>query len=253
MTQSINLKVLSYNIHKGFNAKNTSFVLDKMRHALMHIDADVLFLQEVQGRHKEKRFKQSSYPVQPDYEFLAGEVWKDAVYGKNAIYRSGHHGNALLSQYPFKSWENTDVSFMKRASRSLLHGVIQLPNTDVDLHVICVHFGLFRVERASQFKTLVKTILEKVPCQAPLIVAGDFNDWQRHAERAVERVLHLEEVFKNLSGHHAKTFPARNPNFTIDRIYYRHLNLLCGQVLGGEPWDKLSDHLPLFAEFSYTL
>jgi endonuclease/exonuclease/phosphatase family metal-dependent hydrolase len=53
------LRVLTYNIHKGFNTGNRRFVLHQIREALISADADVMFLQEMQGehRHKEKQVK----------------------------------------------------------------------------------------------------------------------------------------------------------------------------------------------------
>ena len=45
------LKVLTYNIHKGFNVGNQRFVLHQIRDALIAADADLLFLQEMQGKH----------------------------------------------------------------------------------------------------------------------------------------------------------------------------------------------------------
>ena len=51
------LKVLTYNIHKGFNVGNQRFVLHQIKDALRAVDADLLLLQEMQGKnlHKEKK------------------------------------------------------------------------------------------------------------------------------------------------------------------------------------------------------
>ena len=43
------IKVLTYNIHKGFSASNLRFILHEIKSSLRHIDADVVFLQEVHG------------------------------------------------------------------------------------------------------------------------------------------------------------------------------------------------------------
>ena len=43
------IKVLSYNIHKGFNANNSAFVLDEIRQAIRRSGSDLVFLQEVLG------------------------------------------------------------------------------------------------------------------------------------------------------------------------------------------------------------
>ena len=113
------IKILTYNIHKGFNASNRRFVLHEMKDALREINADIVFLQEIQGEHRHKQNRISDWPDTSQFEFLADQVWQHHAYGKNAIYKSGHHGNAILSKYPFVEWENINVSLMKNASRSL--------------------------------------------------------------------------------------------------------------------------------------
>jgi len=60
----------------------------------------------------------------------------------------------------------------------------------------------------------------------------------------------LHEVFKELEGDYAKTFPALRPTLRTDRIYFRGLQLIGGECLKGKPWRSLSDHLPLLAHFS---
>jgi len=53
------IKIISYNIHKGFNVSNRDYVLPKMRAALRERDADLIFLQEVQGKHKKRKLKKN--------------------------------------------------------------------------------------------------------------------------------------------------------------------------------------------------
>lgn len=244
------IRVLTYNIHKGFSTTNRKFVLHDMRSALRQIAADVVFLQEIQGEHHRKSSKVIGWPGEPQFEFLADEVWPHHAYGKNAIYEAGHHGNAILSKYPFKSWENINVSNMKSASRSLLHGVIDIPGANKPLHVICVHLGLFENERRSQFATLCERIDSHVPHDEPLIIGGDFNDFFRRAEQHLQENLELTEVFKKLHGKHARSFPAILPFMHTDRIYYRGVEPLKCQRLRNNPWKRLSDHIPLTADFS---
>ncbi|MEM1243619.1 MAG: endonuclease/exonuclease/phosphatase family protein [Pseudomonadota bacterium] len=243
------MKIVSYNIHKGYGPRNSTFVLDNMREALKYIDADIVFLQEVQGRHRRTRLPLKKKPKthEPQTEYLAEKTWPYFIYGKNAIYGNAHHGNAMLSKYPFVKWENVDVSLTKRASRSLLHGVIE--HQAMHLHVICVHLGLFHRERDLQISALSQRIQAIIKDHEPLIIAGDFNDWRKRQMLELENDLGLNEVFKTLQGEHAKSYPSRRPAFAIDRIYYRNLELRHGEVFSEHPWKKLSDHLPLFAEF----
>ncbi|MBP6366364.1 MAG: endonuclease/exonuclease/phosphatase family protein [Nitrosomonas sp.] len=243
------IKVLTYNIHKGFSASNLRFILHEIKSSLRHIDADVVFLQEVHGERNISKNRFDDWPNNQQFEFLADQVWHHHAYGKNAIYKSGHHGNAILSKYPFVEWENINVSLMRSASRSLLHGTIQLSRTNQKIHIICVHLGLFGVERERQLSTLAQRINSHVPSNEPLIIAGDFNDWRGHAEHHLHQNLGVKEVFKNMRGAYARTFPAWLPVLSMDRIYYRGLNVVDCSHLQGQPWRRMSDHTPLFAEF----
>jgi endonuclease/exonuclease/phosphatase family metal-dependent hydrolase len=225
------------------------FVLHAIKDALREIDADIIFLQEIHGEKNISGNRFDNWPTNSQFEYLADSIWHHYAYGKNAIYRSGHHGNAILSKHPFVEWENIDVSLMPSASRSLLHGTISIPGAEQKLHVICVHLGLFSMERERQLSTLAKRIDSHVPHDEPLIIAGDFNDWHGKAGHYLNDRLGVSEVFQNLEGDHARTFPAWFPSLRMDRVYSRGLEVIAGQKLYGKPWRKLSDHIPLLVEF----
>lgn len=243
------LKLLTYNIHKGFNITNRRFVLHQIRDILRSTDADVAFLQEIHGEHHGHKAGRKDWPDVSQYEFLADQVWSHHAYGKNAIYDSGHHGNAILSKFPFVAWENLNVSLLKRASRSLLHGVLEIPGTGVQVHVICVHLDQIRLIRNHQMKRLAHRIQETIPADAPLIVAGDFNDWGDHVSRFLFAEPGMREVHLALYGRYAMTYPSGWPLLPLDRIYYRNLEVLNCRCVSGHAWNALSDHMPLYAEF----
>ncbi len=241
-------KILTYNVHKGFDIGNQAFVLHQIRDALRETEADILFLQEMQGEHTEHPHRYPNWPQCSQAEFLAEQTWPHAVYGKNAVYSSGHHGNAILSKYALCRWENINVSPFVWASRSLLHGVIQLPDQrNTELHIICIHLGLIGMERRRQFKQLCQRIEQCVPLAAPLIIAGDFNDWTGQAEKRFYKQFALNEAYQTLHQRYARTFPVWMPFLTMDRIYYRGFRALDCERLKDSPWNRLSDHAPLLA------
>jgi len=248
------MRLLTYNIHKGFSVGNRRFTLETIRHALHQIDAEIVFLQEVRGhsdRHPlpsdECSDRESRGTAQ--FEYLADQLWPHHAYGKNAIYRSGHHGNAILSSHPFSEWENINVSNRRYASRSLLHGVIE-PAPGIPLHLICVHLGLFEGERRSQLQRLVERIRSHVPDHEALIIAGDFNDWRKQANEYLCGELGLVDVYAEQHGRPAHTYPVWRPLLAVDRIYARGITEIDCHRLHGKPWTGLSDHLPLTAEFN---
>ena len=252
MSKSSQFKVLTYNIHKGFSTGNFRFVLHQIREAIETADVDLVFLQEIQGEHRMKQRRINDWPSLSQFEFLADKMWPHYAYGKNAIYYSGHHGNAILSKYPIVHWENINVSNSRRASRSLLHAVINVPGSKEYFHVFCIHLALRAPERRRQLQVLSRRVESHVPAASPLIIAGDFNDWLGQAEKSISQRLGLSEVFKTMTGERAKTFPVWWPVLPVDRIYYRKLKPESCGILNSKTWRKLSDHAALHAEFSLS-
>jgi len=244
----MSLHVATYNIHKGFSQFNRRMVLHELRDRLRDTNADIVFLQEVQGEHALHANRFTDWPVEPQYEFLADSVWAEHAYGRNAVYDHGHHGNAILSRYPIVSVENQDISSNPFESRGLLHCEIHLPKEDVKLHCVCVHLALIERGRRQQVSALIERIKETVPADAPVIVAGDFNDWRNRIGHRLHDALGLHEVFRAHHGRSARSFPSRLPLFSLDRIYVRGFAISHAEVHHGHVWSRISDHAMLTAQ-----
>lgn len=243
------MRVLSYNIHKGFSTLNRNFVLKSIKEAVRLVEADLVFLQEVCGRNNDHAKNHNEWPSSSQFEFLADEVWTHFAYGRNAIYSEGHHGNAILSHYPIESWENIDISTNAFESRGMLHSVMRIPKVDQELHCICLHLDLLESGRQQQLVQVANRIESLIPKNAPLIVAGDFNDWKGRASEMLFREVDLKEAYYERHREHARTFPSWLPMLKLDRIHFRGLTLKDVRVLRGSPWNRLSDHAAVFAEF----
>lgn len=246
----VSLRVLTMNAHKGFAFLSRRFVLHELREAVRAVGADIVFLQEVHGAHLVHSKKVGRWPATSQYEFLADEIWPAFAYGRNAVYPSGDHGNALLSKFPIVAHANRDVTVAGHEVRGLLHCTLEVPDRETPLHAICVHFGLKETHRRRQLELLAEVIRDHVPEGAPLLVAGDFNDWRRRAHRVLQHGAGLHEVFVRAHGRAAKTFPARLPIFQLDRIYVRNTRTDTPLKLPRHPWSRLSDHAPLAADIS---
>jgi endonuclease/exonuclease/phosphatase family metal-dependent hydrolase len=243
------IKVLTYNIHKGFSTANFTFALREIRAKIESTRADVVFLQEIQGLHVRRAARVKSWPAASQFEYLAANLWPHHAYGKNAIYKAGHHGNAILSRFPFHSWENINVSRYRRASRGILHGVLLLPPDDRPLHTLCIHFDFIPRQRRQQIEVLLRRLASHIPRDEPLIVAGDFNDWEGAVSDGLKPRSGLVEIFEALKGRSARTFPAWLPALPLDRIYFRGIEPLACHSVKDHPAPRLSDHLALYAEF----
>jgi len=241
----MNLGIATYNIHKGFSHFNLRMMVHELRERLQTLGADIVFLQEVQGAHHRHQRRFHDWPDEPQYEFLAHQVWPDFAYGRNAVYDHGHHGNAVLSRFPIVAAENQDVSDHRFERRGLLHCEIDVEGTIV--HCVCVHLALHESGRRRQVSALIERLAERVPAAAPLIIAGDFNDWRQSAGRRLAEALGLREAFRDRHGHAARTFPSAFPILHLDRIYVRGFGVRGAAVHHGMPWSRISDHAAVSA------
>ena len=284
------LRVATYNIHKGvvrdlFGLRRVPRI-HELRGRLHELDADLVFLQEVQGRHERHAQKFEQWPVEPQEQFLAKSPGLrhtfETAYGRNANYLHGHHGNALLSRFPILHRDNRDVSDHALEKRGILHCVVQVGNRHV--HCFVVHFGLLARSRERQSEVLMQWIEREVPSDTPLIIGGDFNDWRNQLSEEICDRLRVREVFDVMRPRRpmsqrvarfvrdrlfddgaepvrpgkriarivrsARTYPALVPWLRMDRIYTRGFEVREARVLRGTEWAKLSDHSPLVADLS---
>ena len=241
------LHVATYNIHKGFSQFNRRMMVHELRERLRILAPDIVFLQEVQGLHLGHVETLSEWPGEPQHEFIAGDVWENTAYGRNVIYDHGHHGNAILSRFPILHSHNQDVTHLRFERRGLLHCAIAVTDGEQPLHCVCVHLSLFGRSRRRQMEALALRLEELVPADAPLIIAGDFNDWRNSASNLLADRLGLIEVFGGAAGHPAKSFPSSLPVFRLDRIYVRGFGIESATVHFGPPWSRISDHAVLSA------
>lgn len=258
------IRIATYNIHKGVSSIGSRPRIHALKQAVTSLHADVLFLQEVQGRHDLLAARYAAnWPEVGQHDFLAGEA-HHVAYGMNAVYDHGHHGNALISRFPIASFRNQDVSDHAFEQRGILHCVVQVDD-NIQVHCFVVHLGLFAGSRKRQTDALVEAVEKSAPSGSPVIIAGDFNDWSNQLSDILRARLGVCEVFdedlsrrgfgeylRKLSGRGpkiqpARTFPAAMPFLQLDRIYARGFRVETAQVLHGALWAKLSDHAPIIA------
>ncbi len=117
-----------------------------------------------------------------------------------------------------------------------------------------------------QTQALIDAVMSTAPPDAPLLIAGDFNDWTDALSANLRKRLDVVEVFdqgltarsfgaylRRLSGRGprktpARTFPAAMPVLQLDRIYVRGFRVETAKVLHGASWARLSDHAPIIAD-----
>ena len=239
------LRMVTINIHKGMSALNRRATVGVLRERLRLLHPDLVFAQEVQEEHSGRRHRFAHWPEAEMSSYLAADFWAERHYGRNAVYDHGHHGNAILSRHPLLGGHNHDISEYRFERRGLLHTEIRLPQLEQPLHCFCIHLALLQRGRTRQIESIVEHVASVAPPGAPVILAGDFNDWRQRASGALAKVG-FAEVFETLNGRPALTFPSHMPMLPLDRIYVRNLKAKRARVL--RDWAGLSDHLGLWAE-----
>lgn len=242
-------RVLTYNIHKGFATFGTKFVLEQIKLALKETNVDLCLLQEVVGESASEKSKLPDRPNQNQFEFLADTVWPYYSYGKNAVFTSRHHGNAILSKYPVIFEKNNDLTLHRLEQRGFLHCRIQISDSYKFIDVINTHLNLREKDRKKQMDSIVNYIRNNINLNNPFILGGDFNDWNGKINRQVVDLLNINDSHFIYHNYHAKSFPSFFPLFSLDRTYFKNLTLKHVEILKNDTWTKLSDHLPLISEY----
>ncbi|MFI4932588.1 MAG: endonuclease/exonuclease/phosphatase family protein, partial [Burkholderiales bacterium] len=188
---STRLRVATYNIHKGVRGLGPRKRLEihNLGLGVEALDADIVFLQEVRlfHRRESQRFDRTwfGWPEQGQADYLAPEGY-DVAYRTSAITRHGEHGNALLSRWPIGEPDHHDVSAHRFEQRGLLHVPVRWQGQT--LHAVVAHFGLTHSGRLQQVQYLSRFIAQFVPRGAPLLVAGDFNDWSERLDTPMRSI-----------------------------------------------------------------
>jgi len=237
------IRVATYNIHKGVQGLGPTRRLEihNLALAVESLDADVVCLQEVRQHNTREARRFAHWPDQTQADFLAPQGYQ-AVYRTNAVTRHGEHGNALLSRWPVLAHQHEDMSDHRLEQRGLLHVTLDVHGQVV--HVLVVHLGLIKASRVRQVAQLQRFIAREIAVDAPLLVAGDFNDWGNRVQETLAKV----GLFAWGVPH--ATFPSRLPLTQLDYVFARGLKPLGLTVPRGRIWWRMSDHLPLIAEFA---
>jgi endonuclease/exonuclease/phosphatase family metal-dependent hydrolase len=245
------LRVATYNIHKGVRGVGPRRRLEihNLGLGIEALDADLVFLQEVRHFHhgEARHFDRSSFgwPDQGQASYLAPEGY-DVAYRTNAVTREGEHGNALLSRWPIGDIGHHDVSDHRFEQRGLLHVPVEW--NGITVHAVVAHLGLMHSSRVRQVERLANFVAERIPRDALVVAAGDFNDWGERLDAPMRRA----GLVRAGQGEPRPrpTFPSLVPVFSLDRIYSRGFECQSTLVPRGAVWARMSDHLPLVAELT---
>ena len=233
------VRVITYNIRKGKGASGRAKIpMESLGEALSTHKADVVLCQEV--------FHSKHGGTDEQTRYLAQSLGFHSYYGANKFRAIGHHGNSTFSRLRAEHFRNHDISTNRIEKRGALY--VRLSLGDMPLHVINVHLGLNKWQRATQGRFIVKLIDEMCGEGEPVLLAGDFNDWQRSLDRWFVDELGFANALAGCVPEQLATWPTQRPTLCLDRIYTRNLRATSATRLDGAKWRGLSDHLPLLAD-----
>ena len=241
----MHFRLLTYNIHKGIGGVDRRYDLARIVGVIRHHRPDVALLQEVdEGVPRSRRDRQA--------ELIAEAVeLPHLAFQCNVKCREGHYGNAILSRFPLSDAVDVDLSIplKKRRRAQVVRCTALHAGHQRSFTVINVHLGLAGFERRIQIRRLLRhECLAQLRTEAPVILAGDFNDgW------GLLRKSELEpHGFRQASGK-VRTFPAVAPLRQLDRVFIRGA-LQDHGAHGGRTHQcrRASDHLPLIVELELT-
>jgi len=251
------IRLATYNIHKGqrrsLPALRKSLRIHDLQTALDALKADIICLQEVQGRNDRGALRYQDWPDHGQHQFLAPKGYHVA-YACAANYLHGHHGNALISRFPIQTTETRDFSDHLFEKRATLHAVLNVH--DESVHVFVVHFSLFAASRHRQLLALIDWVNDVVEPGQPLIIAGDFNDWRLTLGNRLISALGVVDVTRAGRRLPIRTFPSFLPMMHMDRIFQRGFDIqsvgsagqISPEIHSTRGWSRLSDHVPVIAD-----
>lgn len=235
------LRVLTYNIHKCIGGVDRRYDPERVREAVAPCGADVLLLQEVdEGTRRSRGDRQVD--VLGD---LLGMRFR-AYFGNVPVRGGGHYGNAVLSRHPIMDARHVDVTIPPTKPRSVLQARLRVRRGGRTRTVVVysLHLGLLGFLRARQVRRFLEAdeFASQHP-RTPSILAGDFNDARGRLSALLGSAgfRHAPRAFR--------TFPAVAPMRALDRFYVggdAGVSDVSRIDLPAARW--ASDHRPVVAE-----
>src|SRR5262245_30072774 len=234
------MRLLTYNIHKGFGGSDRRYKLDRVLAVIAALKPDLVCLQEV-----DQNVRRSHYHDQPD--LIARHLGITAsVYQLNVPYREGGYGNLILSRWPIEHSHRICLRHGRRKPRGAQSAVVATP--DGPLHLINWHLGLAEQERRWQVRQLFAHPMFVRSAHLPTVIAGDFNDWRN----TLARYHFADHDFRQATSpaRRFRSFPAFLAVAALDKVFYRGaFDFEWIHVVKSQLARRASDHLPLVVDF----
>ncbi len=249
----MNLRVLSYNIHRAIGL-DRRFRPQRIATILAHHNADIILLQEVDAGVPRSR------GLDLARELADSLGYPHHALGLNVKLRKGMYGNATLSRYPIVNERNIDLTIESGRARGCLYTDIALPVTNMgnaEIAVFNLHLGLSFKERPRQIGMLVRSDeFRALGLQDSCLVGGDLNDWQTRLAPIFTEILGFECATNHGWGYQKSflTYPSFSPSGGLDKIFCRGgLEIVDGRRCRLRVSKVASDHLAVIADIKVKM
>lgn len=230
------IRVVSYNIRKSLGLdrrRNPLRILD----VLKEVDADIVFLQEVDRRigRRASTLKPEMLQAHTDYHAADVAIRSDSL---------GWHGNVLLVKNRVKFVKTWRIDLPTLEPRGAIAADIIID--DHLVRCVATHLALVAGVRRAQVNIL-SSALHDAEGDPPTIIAGDFNEW-RKTNSCVDL---FGESYRAATP--TPSFHSALPVAALDRIVVSNdIAFLQAGVHQSKKSKIASDHLPLWADLRLT-
>jgi len=249
------LKILSLNMMHGRNAQNSVFpiflskktVVNNIRNVakfIKKINPDIVALQEVDY------YSITTGNIDQLEEIAKQAGYKYKFYSKNFSIGVATFGTAILSKYLIVNPEAHNFPFAFPTPRKgFAVAEIRLPNRKrllfSSVHMTWINY-LRKKHRHKEAEILIKELLEYR--KENIVIAGDFNSNFKMNERTMNKIItKLDLHTYKPAAERMFTHPSIKPEIRIDWIIASN-NIKFDKYR--TYLDKISDHLPVYAEIS---
>ncbi len=234
----VTLRVMTYNIHHG-EGLDGKVDLARIAALIKQERADIVALQEVdKGVARTARRDLTAE--------LAALTGMTGVFSNNFHYQGGEYGNAVLTRFPIKSWNNRYYKMIRpNEQRGILQVVLDVRGRE--LVFMNTHIDS-RPDDAERWLNVGEMeALEKQYRSNPMILCGDFNDVPTsRIYRRMSETFH--DTWARVGQGTGFSFPAGKPIKRIDYLWISKDEALM-PLKAWIPESEASDHLPVVAEF----
>ncbi len=235
-----NMRLLSYNIHKGIGGRDRRYQLERVIGVIEQENPDIICLHEVDRNVKRSRFNNQP-KIFADYFNMP-----ESLYQLNVKLKTGGYGNLILSRWSFLSQHQISLTNKWRKARGAQIVLIDSPEGPFQL--VNFHLGLAEKERHWQINHLLTHRLFREGNDHPSLIVGDTNDWRNTLANGKFSEFEYQEVTSPPS--RFRSFPAYMPVGTLDKAFIRgEIGVKQARLARSQLSRQASDHLPLVIDF----